>query len=72
MNVSEADNLSKQHPNLKRLVILTAAVCTVVVFVHWPALSAKALSFDDNQYLTENPLVQIPALAQRGDFSRKY
>jgi Flp pilus assembly protein TadD len=29
--------------------------------VYWPALSARALSFDDNQYLTDNMLVQNPS-----------
>jgi tetratricopeptide (TPR) repeat protein len=41
---------------------LTAAVCLAVFIVYWPALSAKALSWDDNQYLTENSLVQNPGL----------
>ena len=44
------------------LVILTVAVCTVVVVVYRPALSAGALSFDDDQYLTNNILVQNPSL----------
>ena len=42
---------------LASLVIVT---CVAVFVVHWPALSAKALSFDDGQYLTENVLVQNP------------
>ena len=29
---------------------------------HWPALSAEALSFDDYQYLVNNPLVTHPSL----------
>jgi len=41
--------------------IIIAAVCGAVVIVHWPALSAKALSFDDQQYLTKNVLVQNPS-----------
>jgi len=41
-------------------VIIIAAVCVIVALVHWPALSAKALSFDDQQYLTKNVLVQNP------------
>ena len=44
------------------LVILTVAVCTAVLVVHWPALSAGALSFDDDQYLSNNKLVQNPSL----------
>ena len=39
------------------LIIL---VCAAVLTTHWPALSARALSFDDTQYLTENLLVQNP------------
>jgi tetratricopeptide (TPR) repeat protein len=36
------------------------SVCCAVIIVHWPALSARALSFDDSQYLTKNMLVQNP------------
>lgn len=43
-------------------VIIIAAVCGIVVMVHRPALGAKALSFDDQQYLTKNVLVQNPGL----------
>ena len=41
--------------------ILIAAVCIAVLAVHWPALSAKAFSFDDNVYLIDNMLVQNPS-----------
>lgn len=47
----------RQHIILAFLIIL---VCSIIAITHWPALSAKALSFDDNEYLTENPLVQNP------------
>lgn len=43
------------------LAILVLAVAGIVLVTHWPALSAQALSFDDNQYLTENQLVQDPS-----------
>jgi hypothetical protein len=46
-----------------RTVIFVFLVCgslSVILAVHWPALSAKALSFDDNQYLIDNPLVKTP------------
>jgi tetratricopeptide (TPR) repeat protein len=36
------------------------SVCCAVIVVHWPALSAQALSFDDSQYLARNLLVQNP------------
>lgn len=32
----------------------------LVTVCHWPVLSAGALSFDDHQYLAQNPLVQRP------------
>jgi len=39
---------------------LIAVVLCIVLAVHWPALSARAMSFDDSEYLTENLLVQNP------------
>jgi tetratricopeptide (TPR) repeat protein len=50
------------------LAVLTIFVCTIVYTVHWPALSAKALSFDDDQYFTANVLVQNPSLASAKRF----
>jgi len=47
-------------PKIGLQVILIITVCAAVLYTHWPALSAKALSFDDYQYLTENVLVQNP------------
>ena len=47
---------------VKLLAILIIAVCAAVLVTHWPALSAKALSFDDNRYFTENFLVRSPSL----------
>ena len=53
-------------------VILLACLSLIVVgatfYAHWPALSAQALSFDDQQYLTDNPLVQHPGVASAGRF----
>jgi len=43
------------------LVCLVVAA-GVVLAAHWPALSSKALSFDDEQYLLENKLVKNPGL----------
>jgi len=45
---------------IKLPAILIAIVCLFVLITHWPALSAKTLSFDDAQYLTQNVLVQNP------------
>src|SRR5215510_4712537 len=44
---------------LALLLIVTAAL---VLAVHWPALSARALSFDDQDYLVENQLVRNPGM----------
>jgi len=51
------------RPSLKirLLAFLIIAVSGVVLLAHWPGLSAKALCFDDNQYLTDNILVQNPS-----------
>ena len=50
------------------LAVLLIVVCVVVLAVHWPALSAQALSFDDSQYLTKNVLVQNPGWASARRF----
>jgi len=43
------------------LAILITCVCAAVIAIHWPALSAQALSFDDDQYLVNNTLVKSPS-----------
>jgi len=53
--------LEQAYSKYRLPAVLIAAVCIAVLIVHWPVLSAKALSFDDNQYLTENVLVQYPS-----------
>jgi len=50
---------SKPQPAL--LAGLTLGVVLIVLAIHWPVLKAQALSFDDAQFLTENPLVQNPS-----------
>ena len=47
---------------------LIIAVCAAVLFVHWPTLSAEALSFDDERYLLRNVLVQNPSWASTKHF----
>jgi len=44
------------------IIILMVLVGVSVVFTHRRALSAKATSFDDEQYLHKNELVQNPSL----------
>ena len=43
--------------------ILIITVCIIVVAVYRPVLSAKALWFDDSQYVIDNVLVQNPGWA---------
>jgi len=49
-------------------IAIVVAVCVIVMAAHWPALSAKALSFDDEQYVTKNMLVQNPGWASAERF----
>jgi tetratricopeptide (TPR) repeat protein len=56
---------------MKKLAVniaIIVAICVIVLVVHWPALSAKALSFDDEQYVTKNVLVQNPGWASTKRF----
>lgn len=50
------------------LAVLIVAVAGVVLFAHWPALRANAISFDDQQYLLDNYLVRNPGWASAGRF----
>lgn len=43
------------------LLVLLAVLAACVTFTHWPALSAQASSFDDEQYLHKNLSVQNPS-----------
>lgn len=48
--------------------VLIAAACSIVLATHWPALSAGAMFFDDQQYVTANTLVQNPGWASSKRF----
>jgi tetratricopeptide (TPR) repeat protein len=48
--------------------LLLAAVAVMVAWTHWPALSARAISFDDDQYLLSNRLVRNPGWASTRRF----
>lgn len=52
---------AKKAPETLVLAGLVLIVGAVVFAVHWPALEAKVLSFDDAQYLTKNKLVLNPS-----------
>src|SRR5262245_17434144 len=47
---------------------LILAVAAVVFAAHWPALTARAISFDDTMYLTDNPLVRNPSWSSARQF----
>ncbi|MHC4498932.1 MAG: hypothetical protein ACYS21_07445, partial [Planctomycetota bacterium] len=49
------------YPQIVVLLVLLLAVAICVTLAHWPTLSAQASSFDDEQYLHKNPLVQNPS-----------
>jgi len=57
IDISQAGISGRQ---ILSLMVSAGLAAIIVAAVHWPALSAGALSFDDNQYLTENHLVQNP------------
>jgi len=45
---------------MKQLLALSLLVGVVTAMAHWPALDARALTFDDHEYLVSNPLVTAP------------
>ncbi|HKQ46600.1 MAG TPA: tetratricopeptide repeat protein [Phycisphaerae bacterium] len=45
------------------LIVLMLLVAGAVLATHWPALSARAMSCDDQQYLADNLLVRNPSWA---------
>lgn len=57
-----------ETPRSLLAVAICAALFFTVILVHYPALEAKALLFDDEQYLTKNILVQQPSWASARRF----
>lgn len=55
------------HPRFV-LALLLVAVAGATVAAHFPVLSAGALSIDDHEFLTANPLVQNPSWASARRF----
>jgi len=43
-------------------------VTAVIIAAFWPVLSAQALSFDDDEYMVDNPLVHHPGWSSAGRF----
>ena len=52
--------MAKLYAKVRLAAILIAIVCTAAAVTHWRALTAKALTIDDQQYLVKNVLVQNP------------
>ncbi len=63
--------VTPRRANRSALPLLSALIMCVsamVAVTHWPALSARSISFDDREYLTQNPLVQNPSWASTKRF----
>jgi len=48
-----------------------AVLAVVVAAAHWPALHARALGIDDDEYFRGNPLVRNPSWESAGQFLRE-
>ncbi len=60
--------LGLAHHPVVLLLGLMLVVGALTAAVHWPALSAQALSLDDQQFLTDNRLVRNPSWASASRF----
>ena len=65
--------VAREHPRARYrgvllLALLAAVVAAAICAAYWPVLSAQAISFDDAQFVTENPLVQNPSWQSAGQF----
>lgn len=69
--VSEPKVGGTKQPSTGVLVCLLAMVALATATAHWTALSAQAISFDDNEYLLYNPVVQDPSWASAGRFLKE-
>lgn len=67
--------VAPDHDEPKRspaqVALASLLIFAVVVATYLPVLDCRALSFDDNEYLTENELVTNPSLSSAGRFLRE-
>jgi len=49
------------HGQIALLSVLILIVCAAVLAGHWTVLRAGAVSFDDREYLFNNPTLQDPS-----------
>ncbi len=68
MNEAAANLAPTPRLRTGRLALLCVVVAAVVAAAHWPALSARAVSFDDDQYFVSNGLVRSPSLTSAWRF----
>jgi len=59
---------SPDNPSSPALALIGVLISLAVAWAHWGAMSAGALSFDDDQYLVNNRLVCQPSLRNVGRF----
>ncbi|MFH0980235.1 MAG: tetratricopeptide repeat protein [Planctomycetota bacterium] len=59
---------SALQPGIGNRVLLLGAVALFVTVTYWPALSSRVLTFDDDQYVADNHLVQSPGWASAKQF----
>ena len=59
------------RPTVIVLALLSLVVVGATLFAHWPVLSAQAMSFDDEEAIIENRLVQHPSWNSVGRFFRE-
>ena len=64
---SKTPDRTRQH-HLPILAVLAIIVIGITFIAHYPVLTARALSFDDDQYLTDNQLVKNPSWTSTGRF----
>src|SRR2546423_899522 len=57
----QPDTGAVRHRPNAHIFLIGLCVAAISAAVYWPGLSARAVMFDDEQYLDENPLVQTPS-----------
>jgi tetratricopeptide (TPR) repeat protein len=59
---------SRSRRSFAGLLLLLATVTVIVSAVHWPVLTAQALTLDDESYVTNNHLVRHPGWGSVAQF----
>jgi len=64
----QSDEPRRQRLHALQLALLCAVVAGVTIFAHWPVMSAQAASFDDEEAIILNRLIQTPSWNSVGRF----